>query len=144
MDVLTPRQRSHCMSRIRGRDTAPEVILRKALWSARLRYRLHCKIPGRPDIVFPRAKVAVFVDGCFWHGCPLHGVKPKTNYEFWQRKIGKNISRDRVVTELLRAEGWSVLRFWEHEVKQNASKVTAEIAEAVRKKSGGNGRRSRK
>jgi DNA mismatch endonuclease, patch repair protein len=142
MDVLTPRQRSHCMSRIRGKDTGPEVALRRALWAARLRYRLHYSIPGRPDIAFPGARVAVFVDGCFWHGCPLHSVKPKTNPEFWQRKIGMNMSRDHAVVQLLRAEGWSVLRFWEHEVNENASKVTARIARTVRRKLGRNGPRT--
>jgi DNA mismatch endonuclease (patch repair protein) len=134
MDILTPRQRSHCMSRIRGRNTGPELAVRKGLWALRLRYRIHYAIPGRPDIVFPRARVAVFIDGCFWHGCALHGVKPKTNRDFWNQKIRKNRVRDRKVTQILKSDGWSVLRFWEHEVELNASKVTAMIAKAVRAK----------
>ena len=77
MDILTPQQRSHCMSRIRGSNTGPELAVRKALWALHLRYRTHYAIPGRPDIVFPKARIAVFIDGCFWHGCALHGVKPK-------------------------------------------------------------------
>jgi len=136
MDILTPRQRSHCMSRIRGRNTGPELAVRKALWALQFRYRTHYAILGRPDIVFPKARVAVFIDGCFWHGCVLHGVKPKTNAEFWKRKIQKNRRRDRKVTRILKSEGWRVLRFWEHEVELNASKVTATIAKAVNAKIG--------
>lgn len=143
MDVLTPRQRSHCMSRIRGRDTGPEMMLRRVLWSAKLRYRLHYQVPGRPDIAFPKAKVAVFVDGCFWHGCPQHSVRPKTNREFWKRKIATNINRDLAVVELLRAEGWSVLRFWEHEVKDDVSKIAARIVRSVQRKTASNGPNSR-
>jgi DNA mismatch endonuclease (patch repair protein) len=132
MDVLTPRQRSHCMSRIRGRNTGPELTVRKALWALGLRYRTHSAIPGRPDIVFAGAKVAVFIDGCFWHGCALHGVKPKTNRDFWREKIRKNRARDRKVTRILEADGWSVLRFWEHEVEDEPLKVTFIVAKAVR------------
>src|SRR5262245_58666688 len=86
-DVLTPAQRSRCMSHIKGKDTKPELLLRKALWRLGLRYRLHAKIPGRPDVVFPKAKVAVFIDGCQWHCCPIHFVRPKSNQEFWDRKF---------------------------------------------------------
>lgn len=134
MDILTPRQRSHCMSRIRGRDTHPELTIRKALWALRLRFRTHYAILGRPDIVFPGAKVAVFIDGCFWHGCAIHGMKPKTNCEFWSEKIRKNMARDRKVTRLLKSDGWLVLRFWEHEVEFNGQKVTTAIAKAVKAK----------
>jgi DNA mismatch endonuclease, patch repair protein len=137
MDVLTPRQRSHCMSRIRGKNTRPELALREALWSRGFRYRLHYSITGRPDIVFPGAKVAVFVDGCFWHGCPTHAVKPKTNRAFWSQKIKKNKTRDQTVSDLLMAQGWTVLRFWEHELRNDVSAVTARIAMAVRKKGNG-------
>lgn len=143
MDVLTPQQRSHCMSRIRGRNTGPELLLRKELWAAKLRYRLHYKAPGKPDIAFPKTRVAVFVDGCFWHGCPQHSMRPRTNRVFWQRKIGANVNRDRAVVLLLRAEGWSVLRFWEHEIRNDASKVAATIIKAVLKKATKNGPSSR-
>lgn len=132
MDILTPRQRSHCMSRIRGRNTGPELAVRKTLWGLQLRYRTHYAIPGRPDIAFPKARVAVFIDGCFWHGCILHGVKPKTNRDFWNEKIRKNKARDRKVTRTLKLDGWRVLRFWEHEVELNALKVTETIVRVVR------------
>jgi DNA mismatch endonuclease (patch repair protein) len=120
------------MSRIRGKDTGPELAVRKALWALRLRYRVHPAIAGRPDIVFAGARVAVFIDGCFWHGCALHGVKPKSNREFWRTKFRKNQSRDRKVTRLLEADGWAVLRYWEHDVKDDPLKVTSQIAKSVR------------
>lgn len=140
MDVLTPRQRSHCMSRIRGKDTKPELVLRRALWSAGLRYRLHHSVIGRPDIAFPGRRVAVFCDGCFWHGCPDHSVSPKTNASFWNTKIGKNRARDERVAAALRAEGWTVIRFWEHEIKNNPEKLAGRVKRIVRKP-GSRGRR---
>lgn len=133
MDVLTKEQRSYCMSKIQGKNTKPELILRQSLWFTGLRYRLYYKLPGRPDIVFVSARVAVFVDGCFWHGCPLHGVKPKTNSAFWNEKIQKNMDRDVRNTKQLKKEGWKVLRFWEHEIKQDIVKVTTKIAKTVMK-----------
>src|SRR5258708_22349226 len=136
MDVLTPGQRSHCMSRIGGRETKPEMILRRALWSAGLRYRLHHSVTGRPDIAFPRSRVAVFCDGCFWHGCPTHSVSPKTNGSFWKTKIAKNRARDAWVAVALKAEGWTVLRFWEHEIKSDPEKLARRIRNVVRKSVG--------
>lgn len=80
-DVLTRTERSYCMSRIRSRDTKPEVMLRRTLWQRGLRYRIHSDLPGRPDIVFPSRKIVIFVDGCFWHRCPQHWKAPKNNAE---------------------------------------------------------------
>ena len=105
------------MSRVKGRDTKPEVAFRKELWREGLRYRLRYKVFGRPDIVFPGPKVAVFVDGCFWHGCPEHYRPPKTRTEWWKDKIAGNKKRDGEVTARLEAEGWQVLRFWTHDLK---------------------------
>ncbi len=126
-DVMTPEQRSRCMSRIRGKDTKSELILRRALWSQGLRYRLKSKLPGKPDIVFPGARVVVFVDGCFWHGCPEHATAPKTNRKFWSKKLKANKDRDLRVTHELEEMGWTVLRFWEHEVKQDVGAVVSII-----------------
>ncbi len=126
-DVMTPEQRSRCMSRIRGRNTGPELALRKRLWAEGYRYRLYAPLPGRPDLVFPRLKLAIFVDGCFWHGCPIHGVKPKSNAKFWLRKLHQNKVRDRRTNDLLRAEGWTVLRFWEHEINSSLDRVAAKV-----------------
>ena len=104
----------------RKRGTRPERLLRSALTRRRLRYRLHLKIGSgpsapRPDIVFARQKVAVFVDGCFWHGCPSHGVRPRTNPTYWNAKILRNQARDQANTDLLATLGWQVIRVWEHE-----------------------------
>ncbi|MEV8393956.1 MULTISPECIES: very short patch repair endonuclease [unclassified Streptomyces] len=107
------------MSRQVSRDTAPEVAVRKLLHSAGLRYRVNVPVPGIPrrtiDIVFGPAKVAVFLDGCFWHGCPQHATQPKANAEWWRTKLDKNMARDMETTKHLEAQGWTVLRFWEHE-----------------------------
>lgn len=128
MDVLSPEQRSRCMSRIRGTDTKPELKLRKALWHRGWRYRLHCKeLPGRPDIVFVSQGVAVFVDGCFFHGCPKHYSPPESNAEFWSRKIEANKRRDAEVSAELEADGWHVLRIWEHEIDEDVEDACAAV-----------------
>jgi DNA mismatch endonuclease (patch repair protein) len=114
-DVLTPEQRRLNMSRIRGKDTKPELLLRRGLHARGLRYRLHCEdLPGRPDLVFPRFRAAVLVHGCFWHGhdCPLFKL-PETRREFWQAKIDGNRARDLRDRSRLAAGGWRVLTIWE-------------------------------
>lgn len=133
-DVLTPEQRNRCMSRIKGRNTGPELRLRKVLWRRGIRYRLNSEITGRPDLVFPKQRVAVFVDGCFWHGCPQHGSRPKANSAFWNDKIERNIERDRFVTEELQRQGWTVLRFWEHEVESNVADVADRISDGIKRR----------
>ena len=132
-DVLTKKQRSYCMSRIRGRDTGPELALRRAAWAAGLRYRVRNGLKGRPDIVFASARVAVFVDGCFWHGCPLHSVKLKTRAVFWAEKIERNRVRDAEVRIALKKQGWTVLRFWEHEIDGALPRVVSRIHRNVEK-----------
>jgi DNA mismatch endonuclease (patch repair protein) len=127
MDVMTTKQRSRCMSRIRGSDTKPELILRRALWRAGMRYRLRQKLPGKPDLTFRAARVAIFVDGCFWHACPEHHSRPKANAEFWDTKIRSNVVRDANVNAILGAEGWTVLRFWEHQVEMNLDAVVRQV-----------------
>lgn len=120
------------MSRQGSRDTACEIAVRKLLHAEGLRYRLNVPVPGMPrrtiDIVFGPAKVAVFLDGCFWHGCPQHATQPKANAEWWRAKLDKNMSRDRETTEHLEAQGWAVLRFWEHKVPRE---IATNVAEAV-------------
>jgi DNA mismatch endonuclease, patch repair protein len=133
MDVLTRRQRSYCMSRIRGSNTGPELALRRGLWSKGFRYRVKSGLPGKPDLVFARARIVVFLDGCFWHGCALHAQQPKTNSEFWLTKISKNKQRDIEVTNLLNFAGWTVLRYWEHEVREDIDKVSRAISRAIRR-----------
>lgn len=102
-----------------GKNTKPELVLRKALWAVGLRYRLRSNLPGRPDIIFPGKKVAIFVDGCFWHQCPEHFQAPEHNAEFWANKIARNVERDRQVDRQLTAMGWHVQRIWEHEVRDS-------------------------
>jgi len=116
------------MSRIRSSDTKPEVRLRKALWADGLRYRLQYKVENiRPDIVFVSKKVAIFVDGCQWHGCPEHYVKPRTRDEFWSKKLRDSVERDIIQTKLLKSKGWIVRRVWEHEIWENTVQVVNEI-----------------
>ncbi|MGP1309710.1 MAG: very short patch repair endonuclease [Phycisphaerales bacterium] len=119
-DDRTSAQRSETMRRVRGKDTSCELALRRELHRRGLRYRLHARLPGKPDLVFVSARVAVFVDGCFWHGCPQHCRVPATNREYWRRKIARNAERDKAASKALRAEGWRVIRVWEHRVKSPA------------------------
>lgn len=120
------------MSRIRACNTTPELLLRKALWACGLRYRLHTSTPaGRPDIVFSRARVAIFVDGCFWHGCPDHYVKPKTRTEFWSHKLRENVLRDIKQTRELEGLGWRLVRVWEHEVFANLEELVLKVRAVV-------------
>jgi DNA mismatch endonuclease (patch repair protein) len=114
-DVLTPEQRRLNMSRIRGRDTKPEMIIRKGLHAAGLRFRLHAKeLPGRPDLIFPRHRAAIQVHGCFWHGhhCPMCRL-PATRREFWSAKISGNRERDQRTSAALLTTGWRLLTVWE-------------------------------
>lgn len=103
------------MRRMPRRDSGPELKLRRALHHRGLRYQVQAPIPGRPDIVFTRAKVAVFVDGCFWHLCPEHAVLPKNNGDWWKAKLNRNVERDREKDEALRELGWEIVHVWEHE-----------------------------
>jgi DNA mismatch endonuclease (patch repair protein) len=114
-DVLTPEQRSFNMSRVHGRNTAPELRVRRGLHALGLRFRLHPReLPGRPDLVLPRYRTAVFVHGCFWHahGCHL-STMPATRIEFWRQKIEGNVARDQAAVAALHAAGWHVLVIWE-------------------------------
>lgn len=103
------------MSRMPRKDTGPERILRSELHRRGLRFRTHGALPGRPDVIFTRAKLAVFVDGCFWHRCPEHSTAPKNNSTWWADKLEANVQRDARQTTQLADLGWAVLRIWEHE-----------------------------
>jgi DNA mismatch endonuclease, patch repair protein len=121
-DVFTKAKRSEVMSRIRGhgnKDT--EIALMRLFRAHRIPgWRRRRPVFGRPDFVFQGRKVAVFVDGCFWHACPKHSNMPANNRAFWQRKMASNKARDRRVNRRLRADGWRVVRIWEHDLKQPA------------------------
>ncbi|WP_082890314.1 very short patch repair endonuclease [Halotalea alkalilenta] len=130
-DVLTPEQRSYCMSQIKGKNTKSEVALRKALWSLGYRYRIRNRLPGRPDLVFKSFRTVIFIDGCFWHKCSDHFVQPKTRTEFWMNKINGNVARDHSNNEALKSEGWQVIRIWEHEIKASLEDSVARVVEVL-------------
>ena len=115
-DTLTRSQRSHLMSLITSRKTKPELALRSIFRQHGLIYQPK-GVYGRPDFADKRMKIAVFIDGCFWHGCPLHYRAPKSNVKYWSEKIRKNKLRDQKVNSKLASDGWQVIRTWEHQVK---------------------------
>ena len=119
-DVFTKAKRSEVMSRIRSRgNKTTELALAKLFRRNKIAgWRRNQQLFGKSDFVFPKLKLAVFVDGCFWHGCLKHGTQPKVNSAFWRRKIARNKTRDRLVTRTLRAQGWRVLRIWGHELNR--------------------------
>jgi len=131
-DNLTTEQRSLTMSRIRRRDTKPELALRRALRSRGLvGYRIDRKtLPGRPDVSFGAAKVAVFVDGSFWHGHPS-AYAPGKSGAYWDEKIAGNIARDRAADDALRQMGWAVLRFWDFEIKRELDRCADDVEAAI-------------
>ena len=126
-DVLSPKQRHYCMSRIKSKNTKPEIIVRKIVWGLGFRYRLHRKdLPGKPDLVFSGLKKVIFVHGCFWHRhtCKYGRVVPKTNAEFWQEKRLSNQTRDASNIKALKSLGWKVLVIWECQTKKLLSIAT--------------------
>ncbi|MBZ9887317.1 very short patch repair endonuclease [Mesorhizobium sp. BR1-1-3] len=121
------------MSRTPSRDNAFERSVRSLLFARGLRYQVHFSLPGMPrrtcDVAFPKKKIAIFLDGCFWHGCPVHGSQAKTNSDFWSRKFKRNTDRDHETDVHLHSQGWRVLRFWEHEQPYDiVDRIVAEVA----------------
>lgn len=137
MDKLTPSQRSKLMSKIKGKDTKEEVRLAKALWHKGYRYRKHNKsIIGTPDLSFKNLKIAIFIDGEFFHGKNWDNIekRPKSNSEFLKKKIERNIDRDKEVTEYLQTHNWTVLRFWSEDIKKTLHTVVKRIVETIEEK----------
>ena len=134
-DSLAKERRSWNMSRIRGRNTGPELRLRSLLHRAGFRFRLHAKqLPGSPDVVLPKYQTAIFVHGCFWHrhpGC-RNATMPSTRRDFWQEKFDANVSRDARNQAALEAAGWTVLTIWECELKADAEGVVRRLADELR------------
>lgn len=129
-----PMTRSEIMRRVGCKNSAAERALRSALHAAGSRFRLHRRVEGVvADIVFPGARVLVFVDGCFWHGCPRHATFPKTNKDYWLPKLAENKDRDRRQSARLRKLGWKVFRVWEHDCLPPRTAIVAKIAAACRK-----------
>lgn len=144
-DVHTPEQRSYNMSQIRNKNTKPEELVRKYLFSKGFRYRKNdTRLPGKPDIVLPKYKTVIFVNGCFWHGhegCKYF-VWPKSNEVFWKEKISGNIQRDIRNHKLLEDQGWNVITIWECELKKHAIEATLNnLTEQLKSCSTNNGRR---
>jgi DNA mismatch endonuclease, patch repair protein len=141
VDTLSKVERSERMSRIRGKDTKPELALRSAMHRLGFRFRLHGqKLPGRPDLVFPKYRAAVFVHGCFWHrheGCKI-ATTPKSNTAYWQAKFNRNVERDARAARDLEAQGWRVFTVWECQVAsgEKASQTAAALADTLRSELG--------
>ena len=127
-DVFTKEKRSEVMSRIKGKGNKDtELVMIQILRSNHISgWRRNQAVLGKPDFVFSKQKIALFVDGCFWHGCPEHSNMPQNNREFWEKKLQGNKDRDKLVTRELRKMGWKVIRVWEHELK-NPSSVAAKL-----------------
>lgn len=119
------------MSRVKQRDSGIERALRSALWRAGVRYRKHVRMRGTPDLAVASARVVVFVDSCFWHGCRFHCRRPKSNVDFWNQKIERNRRRDVKVNRHYRRRGWTVLRFWEHQLNRDLQSCVARVIDAV-------------
>lgn len=127
--------RSEIMARVRRRDTRPELMVRRALHALGMRFRVDHRVEGiHADIVFPVERVAVFIDGCFWHGCPVHATRPKSNTAYWLPKLDENLRRDRRQTARLRRQGWTVIRVWEHVCRAPLGPVVDRIAAMVHRR----------
>jgi DNA mismatch endonuclease (patch repair protein) len=132
-DVLSPRQRSYCMSRIRSKNTKPELVIRRALFSLGFRYRLHVRrLPGCPDLVFAKYRAVIFIHGCLWHRHNCHLFQwPRTNPAFWRRKITKNCANDEKNLMQLRAAGWRVMTVWECAIRGRQRKDPVQVSRKI-------------
>jgi DNA mismatch endonuclease (patch repair protein) len=137
MDNLTREQRRKNMQHIRSQDTLPERKVMRELRKRKIYFAPHVKgIIGKPDIVFRRKKVVIFIDSDFWHGHPKRFIMPVTNYEYWSNKIARNKQRDKQVTNELRSKGWKVIRLWEYDIKHNFEKSIQKILAAINEREG--------
>ncbi len=134
-DVFSKRKRSDIMSRVKGKgNAATEIKLMRAFREHGINgWRRHYRLFGSPDFVFPKKRLAIFVDGCFWHRCPKHGSLPTSNRAFWQKKFERNTARDRLVNRTLRTRGWRVIRVWQHEFK-DPTRIMTRVLSALTKK----------
>lgn len=132
MDTVSKQKRSEIMSRIKSRDSKIETLFRKELWKSGLRYRKNSsKYFGKPDIVLPKYKTAIFIDSCFWHGCKKHCRVPAVRKSYWTQKIARNIERDKQVSKHYKKQGWKIMRIWEHKINNNLEKQAHRIAKIV-------------
>lgn len=130
-DNMTPEQRRKNMVAIKSVSKL-ESIVASELWRQGYRFRRNTKdMYGKPDISIKKYKIVIFIDSCFWHQCPLHGNMPKSNVEFWEKKLARNIERDEEVSDYYKSKGWNIKRIWEHEVKQDLEKVIKELSDFI-------------
>lgn len=132
VDKISAEQRSKTMQAVKDKDSGIELALRRALSQRGHRYRKNVsRLPGKPDIAFINKKTAIFVDSCFWHGCPYHCRMPSSNIRYWRNKIKRNKERDKEIRKIYAKKGWKILRFWEHELKKDLNKVVAKIEKSL-------------
>ena len=131
-DNLTPEQRHKNMTHIKSTNTKIEKDITNALWNLGYRFRKNVKgLPGKPDIAIKKHKVVIFLDSCFWHKCPEHFKKPKSNLEYWEPKIKRNVERDAEINRYYQNKNWHILRIWEHEVKKDFDNTLAKISKFI-------------
>lgn len=131
-DNLTPEQRHKNMTHIKSSNTKIEKDITKALWNLGYRFRKNVKgLPGKPDIAIKKYKIVIFLDSCFWHKCPEHFKKPKSNLEYWEPKIKRNVERDAEINRYYQNKNWHILRIWEHEVKKDFDNTLAKISKFI-------------
>ncbi|MFF2447926.1 very short patch repair endonuclease [Neobacillus sp. NPDC058068] len=132
-DNLTKEQRAKNMKAIKS-QSALENRVTKALWKMGLRFRKNVNLFGKPDIALKKYKIVIFIDSCFWHCCPIHGNMPKSNMDYWEKKLKRNISRDIEVNKFYQENGWNLLRIWEHEFKEDFNGTVNKIAGFIRER----------
>lgn len=131
-DMMTTEQRRKNMQAIKSISLLEEIVS-KELWKNGLRFRRNTKsLLGKPDISIKKYKVVIFIDSCFWHQCPLHGNMPKSNIEYWQKKLNRNKNRDKEVNDYYNNAGWNIKRIWEHEIKKDLDRVINELSDFIR------------
>ena len=136
VDTLSKEQRRKNMQAIRSQSKLENQVSRE-IWKRGLRFRKNDKsLFGKPDISIKKYKIVIFIDSCFWHSCPIHGNMPKTNVEYWEKKLNKNIRRDLEVNQYYKEKGWNVLRIWEHNIKKDFQNTIEQIIEFIRDASG--------
>jgi DNA mismatch endonuclease (patch repair protein) len=132
-DMFTKEQRSKNMKAIRSKGSTLESKVTKELWKMGYRFRKNVrKLMGNPDIVIQKYKIVIFIDSCFWHSCPIHGNRPTSNVDYWEKKLSRNIERDVEVTEYYSNLGWNILRIWEHEIKNNFEGTLEKIIKFIK------------
>lgn len=135
LDNVSKEKRSRIMSSIKGKNTRPEITVRKILWARGLRYRIHDRtVFGTPDVSNKSRGFVVFIDGCFWHGCPRCYKEPRSNVSYWKEKIIRNKKRRALVKRMLKRHGWKVFEFWEHQVINDPEKIATKIINDISQK----------